>query len=499
MKKIVISDIIIAITAIALIVIDLCLVSVPKWIGLISMIVLAALVSLAWKMGKRLWGKILFSIVNVLVLFMVFVGTYCNPYRNSISMRANPNYSCREYGTVLTYREAKADLDEAMRHLEDTHPMFIHGLTDEVKERYHLALTHLGEDDSISINDLCREIEMIFSVLGDGHTYVGAYYPESHYLKYIYGHSVAGDELVAVNGFSLEEILEAKSDYFSYESPEYGLRKVEIFLQSVEDLDYLGIDADGITYTYRDSEGNLFEESYSEEDFLTEEEYWEYNDPERLEKQESDGNSSDGGYEFVKYEIMEADNLAILRLYSCDYNDTYRKCLAQMFEEVKEKGIGNVCVDLRANGGGNSAVADEFIHYLNVDSYRTWGQDWRFGPFLISSKGRTLKNHRYADLVFDGDVYVLTSVDTFSSAMDFAMLISDNNLGTIVGEASGNSPGSYGEITAFKLKNSDLFMQVSTKKWYRVDESIEDKFVEPDIRCDSERAQEVLLEYLRRQ
>lgn len=499
MKKIIISDIIIAILAVGLIAIDLCFAPVPKWIGLISMIALLVLVVLEWRKGKRLWGKILFSVVNVLVLLVVFVGTYCNPYRNSISMRVHPNYNCREYGTVLTYKEAKADLDEAMSHLKNVHPMFLHGLTDEVQERYDLALAYLQEDDSISVNDLSREIEMIFSGLGDGHTFVSAYYPEYHYLKYIYGHSLAGDELVAVNGFSLEEILEDNSDYFSYESKEYGLGKVEVYLQSLEDLDYLGFDADGITYTYRDSEGNLFEESYGEADFLTEEEYWEYNDPDRLREQESDEGSSDDGYEFVEYEVMEAENLAVLTLYSCDYNETYRECLEQMFREVKEKEIENVCVDLRANGGGNSLVADEFIHYLDVDSYRSWGQDWRLGPLLISSEGETLTNHRYTDLVFDGNVYVLTSTGTFSSAMDFAMLISDNNLGTIVGEASGNSPRSYGDISVFRLKNSGLFMQVSTKKWHRVDESIADEFVEPDIQCNSDKALEVLLEYLRQQ
>lgn len=494
MKKIIISDILIAILAVGLIAIDLCFTPVPKWVGLISMIALLVLVVLEWVKGKRLWGKILFSVVNVLVLLVVFVGTCCNPYRNSISMRVHPNYNCREYGTVLTYQEAKADLDEAVRHLKNVHPMFLHGLTDEVQERYDLALAHLQEDDSISVNDLSREIEMIFSGLGDGHTFVSAYYPEYHYLKYIYGHSLAGDELVAVNGFSPEEILEANSDYFSYESREYGLKRVDTYLQTLEDLDYLGFDADGITYTYRDTEGNLFEETYGETDFLTEEEYWEYNDPERLREQESDDN-----YEFVKYEVMEAENLAVLTLYSCEYNDTYRECLAQMFREVKEKGIGNVCVDLRENGGGSSLVADEFIHYLDVDSYRSWGQDWRLGPLLISSEGGTLTNHRYTDLVFNGNVYVLTSTGTFSSAMDFAMLISDNNLGTIVGEASGNSPRSYGDITVFQLKNSGLLMQTSTKKWHRVDESIADDFIEPDIQCDSDRALEVLLEHLRRQ
>jgi len=72
------------------------------------------------------------------------------------------------------------------------------------------------------------------------------------------------------------------------------------------------------------------------------------------------------------------------------------------------------------------------------------------------------------------------------------MLIKDNDLGTIVGEASGNLPGGYGDISVFKLPNSGLVMQVSTKKWYRVDTENPDEFIEPDIPCDSDTALEVL-------
>lgn len=106
-------------------------------------------------------------------------------------------YACQEYGTELTYDEAKADLDQAMKYLKNDHPLFIHGLTADVQDLYDQALSHLKEKENISINDLSREIEMFFSSLGDGHTHVGANYPEYHYLKYIYGHNLAKDELVA--------------------------------------------------------------------------------------------------------------------------------------------------------------------------------------------------------------------------------------------------------------------------------------------------------------
>lgn len=496
MKKIImILDIIMSLLAVGVIYIDLCFFAIPKWISLFFLLVLLALIALEWIKGNRLLGKVFFSVVNIFVLVVVFVGTYCNPYRNSISMYANPDYDCKEYGTELTYDEAKADVDEAIRYLKNVHPVFIHGLTADVQEMYHQALSHLQEDKNISINDLSKEIEMIFSSLGDGHTHVGANYPDYHYLKYIYSHNQANDELVAVNGLSIEEIFEVNRNFFSYETEEYGIRYIEAALQTIEDLDYLGFNIDdGITYTYMDSHGNLFEETYHAEDFLTDEEYWEYIDPDNMRENESNGEN-----EFVKYEVMEAENLAVLTLYSCEYNEEYKECLADMFQEVKERGIANVCVDLRKNGGGNSYVADEFIHYLNIDSYQTRGQDWRLGPFMASSKSRTLSNHQYTDLLFDGDVYVLTSTDTFSSAMDFAMLNSDNKLGIVVGEASGNKPRSYGDIAVFKLKNSGLIMRVSTKKWYRVDETITDEFIKPDIECNSEDALQVLVEYLRQQ
>lgn len=492
MKKIiVVSDIIISLLAVGVIFIDLHFMVIPKWISLISMIVLLVFIGIEWIKGKRLWGKVVFSIINIFALVIVFVGTYCNPYRNSISFYLNPDYYCEDYSTELAYDEAKADLDEAMRYLKNVHPIFIHGLTPDVQELYNQALSHLQENESISINDLCKEIEIIFSSLGDGHTHIGANYSDYHYLKNIYAHNLANDELVSVNGLTIEEIFEANCKSFSYETEEYGIGYIEVYLQTIEGLDYIGFNIDdGITYAYMDSDGNLFDEKYYAEDFLTDDEYWEYNDPDNLRDDES---------KFVEYEIVESDNLAVLTLHSCEYNDEYKKCLADMFREVKERGIDNVCVDLRDNGGGNSSVADEFIHYLDVDSYCTWGQDWRLGLLIISSKGSTHSNPKYTDLLFEGNVYVLTSIDSFSSAMDFAMLISDNKLGKIVGEHSGNKPRSYGDISVFKLRNSGLVMQVSTKKWYRVDETIKDEFIEPDIECDSEQALQVLVEYLSEQ
>ena len=438
-----------------------------------------------WIGKNKLVCNIVMTVINVLTLLVVFAGTYCNPYWNSINFRKNADYYCVNYEETISYEDALDDLDDAMKHLQETHPLFIFELSDDMEALYETARENLKRYDRITANILCKEIQQIFSSIGDGHTYIVANFQDFHYLKHKYNHDIAGDVLIGINNHSMEELFEEKKALFSYESESYGMNRMKGYLSTAEDLDYLGIELEnGVIYTYVTADGERVDYTYNREDFVTYDEYMTFNNI--TDTSQEDNN------EFVSYEIIPESDLAVLTLYSCNYNDEYKVCLKEMFTEVKEKGINNVCVDLRNNGGGSSLVANEFIRYLDIDTYKSWGQDWRLGPLMIKAKGSSINNERNNDLIFTGNVYALTSVFTYSSAMDFAMLLTDNNLGTIIGEASGNSPSSYGDITVFKLPNSGLVMQVSTKKWYRVDTESMDKFIEPDIKCESNEALDVL-------
>lgn len=86
----------------------------------------------------------------------------------------------------------------------------------------------------------------------------------------------------------------------------------------------------------------------------------------------------------------------------------------------------------------------------------------------------------------------MTSANTFSSAMEFAEYVKDNNLGIIVGEAPGNNPNGYGEVAYFELPNSKLFMQISTKRFYRANAECRDLLVYPDIECKSDDKAEMI-------
>lgn len=76
------------------------------------------------------------------------------------------------------------------------------------------------------------------------------------------------------------------------------------------------------------------------------------------------------------------------------------------------------------------------------------------------------------------------------------MLIQDNHLGQVLGEASANSVNGYGEVAAFYLPNTGLFVQISTKKWYRIDENNSEDYVLPDFPCESGQAMGKLYEVI---
>ena len=77
--------------------------------------------------------------------------------------------------------------------------------------------------------------------------------------------------------------------------------------------------------------------------------------------------------------------------------------------------------------------------------------------------------------------------------MDFAVTISDNKLGKVIGEIPGNMPTSYGDKLYFQPPNSKLLCQVSYKKFCRVDRSKEDIPLIPDIETDEKNALDTFL------
>ena len=413
-------------------------------------------------------------IISVLAILFGLFGTYCNPYWNSISFK-NKSFYSKNYDTVITKKEALEDLDYAMKYLKKLHPKLLKNMPTEIQEQYDIVKNDLKNNDTITVNYLSKQIESVFSKLNDAHTIVVGYYNDYHTLKDMETHNKNKEVLTKINDINIKELYEQNKKYYSYEMEEYGLKQFKNDLITLEGLDKLGIATEEIKYTFEQNNKEK-EYTYKKEDYLTKEEYNNYNNI-GPKPQKS----------FVTYEIDEENNLAILYLDKCKNNDEYKRVLKEMFEKIKEKNIGNIAVDLRNNGGGSSSVATEFIKYIDIDEYNELKSEWRLGIFNIKTKQHTIKNKK-KNSPFNGNIYVLTSIDTFSSAMLFTQYIKDNNIGTIIGETSSNNPNGYGEVVEFLLPNSNIYMQISTKKWYRINQNTEEEFIEPDIKCESKEA-----------
>ena len=76
------------------------------------------------------------------------------------------------------------------------------------------------------------------------------------------------------------------------------------------------------------------------------------------------------------------------------------------------------------------------------------------------------------------------------------MYITDNDLGEIIGEPAGNMPNSYGDVLNFVVPNSKLHINISYKKWFRIDESKADEPLNPDYPCDADDAMDKAFEII---
>lgn len=424
--------------------------------------------------------KIVLPLFFGLAVIVCSFAPYIIPYWNSFTFK-NYNGAVLNYNEVISYEAAVDDLNTLMNHLKKVHPMFRDGLTEDVKSAYLQALERLKTADTITVNNLRREIQSVLHPMYDAHTSTYNNYPDDKYLKAFPQKNDEGYRVASINGKSVGQIFEDAKQYACYETEDW----ISIDLASLAALDFYGFHSP-FSFEWTDGE-NMISETYSQEDFVSWNEF--------LEIRNQYAHGDDKPQEFVSYEIDEEKSLAILTLAQCNYNQTYIDCVRSMFVEVLQKDIQNVAVDLRGNGGGSSRVGNEFIKYLPVDHYFDGPYDWRWGFLSFYSNGRTT-NGRYKELMFDGNVYILTDRESFSAAKDFAMLIQDNHLGKIVGTPSANTVNGYGEIAVFYLPNTGMLVQISTKKWYRIDETNTNSYVMPDYPCDSQRVMETLYEVI---
>lgn len=426
---------------------------------------------------KRVRRFIIFLCLIVLVIGAVIVSwkLWFDPYRGTVTAFS----PTKGLDTVLTSDQAVDDLDYIAGHLKERHPACVEGLPDNVQAAYEREREFLTAQREVSVVTLWQSAARFLASLGDAHTNVVAFYEEAEYLPLsfrwendilvISGGKYDGYTVLQISDIPVHELYERFREQFSYELESWAQHAFASRLNRSQYLSFVGIDLQGDIPLVLQSpkEGEPITVSFAlQSEAVSEQRQTE---------------------PFFEYELDLEKGVGIFTLRQCDYNEEYRAGLREFFTEVHENNIHSVIVDLRGNPGGNSRVSNEFIRYLPVENYGAVSATVRYGPYVLQNEPQLQKNDRL-EPTFHGDVYVLTSTNTFSSAMYFAMLLSDNGLATMIGEIPGNMPSSYGDILYFQTPNARLRLSVSYKYFLRADASKEDLPLIPDIQVPAEEA-----------
>jgi hypothetical protein len=184
------------------------------------------------------------------------------------------------------------------------------------------------------------------------------------------------------------------------------------------------------------------------------------------------------------YTYTTLPNLAIGLIDFRRFHDqaAFDRFLQRTFAQIQRDNIQQLIIDLRRNGGGNSALGDALLGYLTDQPFTQFAQVQlkissqtrsRFGIAGDQPDGELVTNNIEPEapsdnpLRFAGKVYVLIGPETFSSATALAATFKDYQVGVLIGEETGGLPTSYGDVYSFQLPESGLHVGVSFKHFTR--------------------------------
>jgi len=400
-----------------------------------------------------------------------------DPYRGTVSHFEQTE----KLDSFLSGRQAAEDLEFIVNRLRERHPACISGLPPAVQKAYEEEYAELSQSTEVTVLSLWQSASRVLALLKDAHTKVEPYYEDSKYLPLLFswegqrlicsGGEYDGYTVNRIGGVSVNGLYERFKRMYSYELDSWARHAFASQINCSDYLSFVGINIGQKVEIslQRQNDGSIINKDFA------------------LQKHEMA--ISETTENFYDYSVDRKSGVGIFTLRECIFDQTYKTALKDFFTSVQNEGVHNVIVDLRGNPGGNSLVANEFLRYLSVKEYQVGNSTQRFGPIMWEYQPGLKKNEQ-AECVFSGHVYVLTSTDTFSAAMDFATLLSDNGLCIVVGEISGNMPSSYGDVLYFQTPNALLTYKVSYKYFKRPDVSKSNLPLLPDVQVPANAALE---------
>ncbi|WP_214228025.1 S41 family peptidase [Pedobacter sp. B4-66] len=246
--------------------------------------------------------------------------------------------------------------------------------------------------------------------------------------------SVLNSKLESINGHPVSEVLTRFKEIIQYENPSYFDDRLLQHLNNPVLLNGLElIDSDSIaTFTLSNSNGQTQKISLKP---VAGKDVAKLNLTRSGKSLLSHKKSSNYWFDY------DADKKILYFNYSeCREHQQYSfaKFSEELFPIIDEQKAEKIILDLRYNGGGNSAILNPFIEKISA-SY-------------LNKKGK---------------FFVLIGKKTFSSAVMNAVELKRNSNAIFIGEATSGNINHYGEVRGFSLPKSKIVVAYSTRYWER--------------------------------
>jgi len=152
------------------------------------------------------------------------------------------------------------------------------------------------------------------------------------------------------------------------------------------------------------------------------------------------------------FKIVDEDKNAVLTISSFNYYPwnnltVFEGFIDASFKDMAEKGVENLIIDLRFNGGGSQESSIHLLKYL-VNK-----------PFVYSTS-RTGNQEPFSNS-FKGQVYYLIDGEGNSTTGHFMSFVKELNLGIIIGEELGSNQFCSAGQTICRLENTKLVYYVA--------------------------------------
>ena len=150
----------------------------------------------------------------------------------------------------------------------------------------------------------------------------------------------------------------------------------------------------------------------------------------------------------------------------------YKDFIDGNFKTISEKGIKNLVIDIRSNGGGPS---DAGVHLLRYPSQKP------FTYFSSAQYGEKLDEVQPFKNVFKGKVYITMDGNGGSTTGHFMSLVKQLKLATLVGEELGSNQFCTGGQKRLRLPNTGITYGVARNTYVTTATSLSiDRGIMPD-------------------